>query len=225
MKSNYLLLNYFLANYNKFNIWLQWTLEKCIIDLYLLDNAYDRYKWSFITEDIISTLDKQKYFIKFMFKISTMQSVCWKKSIKTTWNVYETLSIGTRLEESDSKQNAIIDLVITIAETKNAIIKWGTQTKRHTDMFLPYITEVILNIQCIDFFIDVELLSIYIVAMKDSIKSKKIEVSSTMETFSVLAVKDIPIIYFSCNGLRFYIPKNEYNAKFNTMIMKVYYDF
>lgn len=192
---------------NQFSIWLQWTFTKLTIQLFGKMEMDER-KLIIEIEDIISSVDKQDVYIKIKNKIGSINGQHYRKTDLDVWTKNDSLGFNMRSDQIliAETNDTFFDLTITKAQTRNVHSKWGT-FKRDRSMN-ETITEIMINMQSLDFRLDFELITPFIQIFKifTKIDENQKKQKKTNTNSAVSSVADLPLIYFESKGVRLFIP-------------------
>ncbi|XP_060527776.1 intermembrane lipid transfer protein VPS13B isoform X2 [Cylas formicarius] len=213
----------------KLTAWIQWTITKVTIELLANEDcsvsAPSTVKLVLDAEDIVSSLDFQNVYLKVKSKIGGASIRQFKRSTKdSSWELgpfsgyvmrlRDELMSGPRQEES-----SFISVTITRASCQHTHTLWGALQRKEKDKKLPghqlsntrYITEVVVNIQPLDFVLSVHTLRsfFYLALIPLSVMpfvDDKTEPSTTSNTSLTLNNQTLPLAYLECQDIRFIFP-------------------
>ncbi|XP_072392830.1 intermembrane lipid transfer protein VPS13B [Diabrotica undecimpunctata] len=224
--------------------WVQWTITRFTIELLsseykdLSDNlkpTQPRLKLVVDAEDIVSSLDFQSVYLKLKSKIGSVSIQHYKRLTPTSdWQPGPFSGIVMRLREDVAatqrhEDNGFISVTITRASCQHTHTLWGAVQKRHHkepkrgESLNPqllsqsrYITEIVVNIQPIDFVISPKTLrSFYmvIVPLLEIPAHKETKVSDPSASLLDINNQNLPLAYLECQDIRIIIPSVELECK------------
>ncbi|XP_074031826.1 vacuolar protein sorting 13B isoform X2 [Leptinotarsa decemlineata] len=222
----------------KLTAWVQWTITRFTIELLSseyknkaeeeLESLQPRLKLVVDAEDIVSSLDFQSIYLKIKSKIGSMSVQHYKRlNPSSKWKPGAFLGIVMRLQEDAGssqhhEDHGFINITITRASCQHTHTLWGAVQKHHkqkkSEIPNPqllsqsrYITEIVVNIQPIDFIISPSTLrSFYLVIVPllqiPINEEPKISSSNTTLNFNN---QNLPLAYLECQDIRIIMPSVE----------------
>ncbi|XP_067209482.1 intermembrane lipid transfer protein VPS13B isoform X1 [Linepithema humile] len=211
--------------------WIQWTITKVAVKLYIMGQADTSLKLMLELEDIITSLDLQSVYMQLKSKITTATIFHYVRSPHAlTWDVGEYAGLvlcgrEDNLEKGDD--SGFISFTLTRAKSGNVYTRWGTQ-KRYksqkkellTDSTLTtngYISEILIKMQMVDVILPLSVITKYTQLIKpfaclsSSVeKSAEINRSKSMATpltgITNLNNESLPLIHLEFKGFRLMMP-------------------
>ncbi|KAG5888478.1 hypothetical protein JTB14_022106 [Gonioctena quinquepunctata] len=223
----------------KLTAWVQWTITRFTIELLSseyknipeneLESLQPRLKLVVDAEDIVSSLDFQSVYLKIKSKIGSVSIQHYKRSTPNSkWRPGSFLGIVMRLREDAGlnqhhEDHGFINITITRASCQHTHTLWGAvhkNQKRQKKNDVPnpqllsqsrYITEIVVNIQPIDFVISLSTLrSFYLVIMPLlAIPMKGEPKASSSTTVLNINNQNLPLAYLECQDIRVIMPSVE----------------
>lgn len=221
----------------KLTAWVQWTITRFTIELLSTESknslesanvAFNpRLKLVIDAEDIVSSLDFQSVYLKIKNKIGTVSIQHYKRgSSGGKWKPGPFCGIVMRLREDIAtrhEDNGFLNITITRASCKHTHTLWGTVQKRqklrkfdtNEIMQSQYISEIVVNVQPIDFIVSMKTLNNFYMVLVPLLK-----IPHTKERIYDEQVmwnnQNLPLAYLDCQDIRIIVPASELCAK-NTM--------
>ncbi|KAL1506203.1 hypothetical protein ABEB36_005605 [Hypothenemus hampei] len=220
----------------KLTAWIQWTITRFSIELLSgQDNSTQHgLKLVIDVEDIVSSLDFQSVYLKVKSKIGSASIQHYERSRQSgKWQPGKFSGIVMRLRDDlatsqRQEDNSLISITVTRASCQHTHTLWGAVQKKNRDNGKSeanihllsksrYITEIVVNIQPIDFVVSLSTLrNFYFVLMPlitifvHTPESHKLEnVSSSSSFLSTVNNQTLPLAYIECQEIRVILPSKE----------------
>ncbi|CAG9862164.1 unnamed protein product [Phyllotreta striolata] len=222
----------------KLTAWVQWTITRFTVELLSNDCSLTsdsessdcRLNLVIDAEDIVSSIDFQNVYLKMKSKIGSMSIQHYKKSSpKENWQPGPYTGVVMRIREDAQvnqrhEDNGFINVTITRASCQHAHTLWGAvqkkymlEPKRTTGSSKPellsqsrYITEIVVNVQPIDFVLSFNTLrSFYQViapVLKIPVKSGGKSSKIAGNALSNFTNQNLPLAYLECQDIRVVLP-------------------
>ncbi|XP_056633940.1 intermembrane lipid transfer protein VPS13B isoform X1 [Diorhabda sublineata] len=224
----------------KLTAWVQWTVTRFTIEL--LSNEYrgfsedleslqPRLKLVVDAEDIVSSLDFQSVYLKIKSKIGSVSIQHYKRlTSNSKWQPGPFSGIVMRLREDIGmnqrhEDNGFVNITITRASCQHTHTLWGAVQKRYhkepkrTDPLNSqllsqsrYITEIVVNVQPIDFIISLKTLRSFYLVVVPLLQiplSKEPTILDQSTTILNANNQNLPLTYLECQDIRIVIPSVE----------------
>lgn len=226
----------------KLTAWMQWTIARLSLKLYTHDLKNDS-KFSYLMpptlklvfdmEDIMSSLDLQKVYMKFKSKIVTATINHYKReNVSKPWETGDYLGFIMRGQEgipSTERQDdcGFMSLTVTRAKCGHVHSKWGTSSKKYKlaeakidtsiiNLDTRYISEVVVTLQPIDLLMSFSILRNFYVIF-DPLKYVPVsEAVKSTNSNTCLDNSKLPLAYLECHGLRVMIPVSDLDLSLST---------
>ncbi|KAJ8927596.1 hypothetical protein NQ314_019923, partial [Rhamnusium bicolor] len=224
----------------KLTAWIQWTITRFTIELLSseyknfleddLESLQPRLKLVVDAEDIVSSLDFQSVYLKIKSKIGSVSVKHFKRTTaNSNWKPGPFSGIVMRLREDITsgqrhEDNGFLSVTVTRASCQHTHTLWGAVQKRQKDKKpdVPnaqhlsqsrYITEVVVNVQPIDFVISLKTLrSFYLVMvplLQIPLSEETTSKTVTNNAFSTVNNQSLPLAYLDCQDIRIIMPSVE----------------
>ncbi|GAB0097730.1 vacuolar protein sorting-associated protein 13B [Sergentomyia squamirostris] len=208
----------------KGSLWLQWTLTKITANFYSSTPTGVRQKLVLEFEDIISSIDLRDIYVKLKAKIGYFACNSFLMDNPGVWRQNEMMGVCGRTPETSDPNYTFLDVTVTKAETSNVHNKWGASKKNRN--LNESLTEVMVNMQQIDFKIDPNFLQSFVEFLKIFLNSQAVSrekeiMKMRKKDVKITSVADLPLIYFNCKGFRVLVPVEDNNGSYNVCILKV----
>ncbi|KAL3269017.1 hypothetical protein HHI36_008101 [Cryptolaemus montrouzieri] len=208
----------------KLTAWLQWTITRFTIELNSMTNESKKnkpkLKLVIDTEDIVSSIDFQKVYLKIKCKIGSI-SVEHFKFVKDKWQAGPYLGLVMRhrddyLSENRHEDNAFINLTITRASCQHTHTLWGMLHNRKKDCksycnpmnIIPsrYITEIVVSIKPTDFLFSFKTLRHFYLVLEPLFTIKLLAKKKTSQNTALINNQVLPLAYLDCHDVRIIMP-------------------
>lgn len=198
-------------NTNNYSVWLQWTLAKVSVRLFVTSEAPAAIQRKFILEmeDCITSYDQQDVYTKTKFKMGTMSGVCYDRSDAQEWMKHGLLGVVTKNSMHDnSQEETFFELTVTKALTKNVHGKWFTwKKKKKNPHLITTITEVMANIASVDLKLGPETLGSFVSLLKAFVPNSEQEIAlQNPRCRKFTSVADLPLVFVKSQGIRVFVP-------------------
>ncbi|XP_030768330.1 vacuolar protein sorting-associated protein 13B-like isoform X2 [Sitophilus oryzae] len=226
----------------KLTAWVQWTITRFTVELFSSQfkssskedeqDIQPRLKLVLDVEDIVSSLDFQSVYLKIKSKIGSGSIRHYERSSPTAqWVPGPFSGIVMRVRDDFAtnprqEDNGLISVVITRASCQHTHTLWGAVRKKHKDkkedltkQILSksrYITEIVVNIQPLDFIISLSTLrSFYLVLIPllnipvKSPEPEKCDSVSSTNFLNSVNNQTLPLAYLECQDIRVIMPSSE----------------
>ncbi|KAL9894530.1 vacuolar protein sorting 13B [Glossina fuscipes fuscipes] len=198
-------------------IFCQWTIPKVAVEM--KGTSSRKTKIVLELEDLLSTIDQSDDFTKYTYKIGNCSLKYHELELTGTWSLKKHLSVRKVVENND---HPFFNIIVTRASLKDFYKRIGI--KRCPPTTQRFITEIIIDVQAIEFIIDldrviefVEPLCVFFApkvvwADDEQIPTK----NQTIQSGSML-----PLIHFQSKGLTFLFPLENVIKSCTVLMFKI----
>ncbi|CAG9772920.1 unnamed protein product [Ceutorhynchus assimilis] len=199
----------------KLTAWIQWTITRFTIELLsggeLEEQTQCRLKLVVDAEDIVSSLDFQSIYLKVKSKIGSASIRHYERQADK-WQPGSFSGIVMRLRDdlaTRQEDSSLISVTITRASCQHTHTLWGALLSKSR-----YITEIVVNIQPLDFVISLYTLkSFYLILiplLTIPASTNEPPKNDTSNSFlSTTNNQSLPLAYLDCQDIRVIMPSRE----------------
>ncbi|XP_020300480.1 vacuolar protein sorting-associated protein 13B isoform X2 [Pseudomyrmex gracilis] len=210
--------------------WIQWTITKVAVKLYIIRQNTSSLKLMLELEDIITSLDLQSVYMQLKSKITTATIFHYVRSPRAlNWDVgdYAGLVLCGRedsLEKGDD--SGFVSFTLTRAKSGNVYTRWGTHKRQKSqkkellvDSALSrnsYISEIFIKMQMVDVILPLSVISNYTqliqsFALLGSSIEKSTDVARKSASTPLIGItnlnnESLPLIHLEFKGFRLMLP-------------------
>ncbi|CAH0555543.1 unnamed protein product [Brassicogethes aeneus] len=221
----------------KLTAWVQWTVTRFTMELLSnehgqkaysdTDNLKPHLKLVIDAEDIVSSLDFQSVYLKIKSKVGSLSVQHYKRTSPTSkWRPGPFSGIVMRLQEDVSlgqrhEDSGFISVTITRASCKHTHTLWGAVQKNKKDntsinqlSATRYITEIVVNVQPIDFVLSLKTLRSFYLVLVPLLQIPKPENQKAKDcnVLPYLNNQTLPLAYVDCQDIRVIMPSIDFGS-------------